>query len=94
MPSAESADEGVTPPGPAKITYTHIRPKENPAPKPPLSAVMSDDAIRAKVEDYRRKSNALEERWRRPITGDQLQAELDRMAHGSRDRRANANPCP
>jgi hypothetical protein len=42
-------------------------------------------AIRAKVVDYLRKSKALETRWHRPITGEQLQAELDRMARGSRD---------
>ena len=34
-----------------------IWPKENPTPKPPLSAVMPDAAIRAKVEDYLKKSN-------------------------------------
>jgi hypothetical protein len=37
------------------------------------------------VEDYLRKSNALERWWRRPITSAQLQAELDRMAKSSQD---------
>src|SRR4029077_5618934 len=33
-----------------------------------------------KVADYVRDSQALEDYWRRPITADQLQAEMDRMA--------------
>ena len=69
-----------------QVLWNHrIWPKENPGVKPPLSAVMSDEAIRAKVEDYLRKSNALEKWWQRPITADQLQAELDRMAKNTRD---------
>ncbi len=61
-------------------------PNDNPAPKPPLSAVMRDEAIAARVDDYLRKSSALEVRWQRPITGEQLQRELDRMARRSGDR--------
>ncbi|HEX6851987.1 MAG TPA: MopE-related protein [Candidatus Polarisedimenticolaceae bacterium] len=61
-----------------------IWPAENPLPKPPLAAVLSDAAIRARVEDYLRKSSALATRWQRPITGEQLQAEMDRMARDSR----------
>ena len=69
-----------------QVYWNHrIWPKENPGPKPALSAVMSDEAIRAKVEDYLKKSNALETWWQRPITAMQLQAELDRMAKDSRD---------
>jgi len=69
-----------------QVYWNHrIWPKENPVPKPPLSAVMSDDAIRAKVEDYIKKSNALKLYWQRPITGAHLQAEMDRMAKDSRD---------
>jgi len=64
---------------------TRVWPKENAGPKPPLAAVMSDEAIRAKVADYLEKSNALETWWRRPITAEQLQAELDRMAKNTRD---------
>lgn len=42
-----------------EVYWRHrIWPKENPQPKPPLTAVLSDAAIRAKVEDYLRKSNA------------------------------------
>ena len=36
-------------------------------------------AIRTKTEDYLRKSQALEVYWHRPITGEQLQAEMERM---------------
>ncbi len=69
-----------------EVYWRHrIWPRENPAPKPPLSVVLPDDAIRAKVEDYLRKSNALETWWQRPITVEQLQAELDRMARDTRD---------
>jgi len=88
-------------PGPRSITFEErvaaqkaieqvywnrrIWPKDNPGPKPPLSAVMSDDAIRAKVDDYLRKSQALDVWWGRPVTGVQLQAELNRMTRNSRD---------
>ena len=36
--------------------------------------------LERKVTDYLRKSQALEDYWQRPITGEQLQAEMDRMA--------------
>src|SRR5262249_2040648 len=49
-------------------------------PKPSLDAVMSQAQLEKKVEDYLRKSQALEDYWQRPITADQLQAEMDRMA--------------
>jgi N-acetylneuraminic acid mutarotase len=62
-----------------------IWPKQNPPPRPSLSFMMSDDAIRAKVEDYLRKSSALETRRQRPITGDELQDEIDRMSRETRD---------
>jgi N-acetylneuraminic acid mutarotase len=59
-------------------------PKDNPQPKPPLDQVLPDQAIRAKVEDYLRKSAALEAYWRRSITPDELQADLDRMARDTK----------
>lgn len=69
-----------------QVYWNHrVWPKENPGAKPPLSAVMPDRAIRAKVEDYLAKSNALETWWRRPITAEQLQAELDRMTKNTQD---------
>jgi len=68
------------------VYWSHrIWPKENPGPKPPLSAVMSEKAIRDRVTDYLKKSNALDKWWQRPITADQLQAEMDRMAKNTRD---------
>ena len=57
-----------------------IWPKERPDPKPSLDAVMSQAQLEKKVSDYLRKSQALEDYWQRPITAEQLQAEMDRMA--------------
>jgi N-acetylneuraminic acid mutarotase len=57
-----------------------IWPKERPDAKPPLDAVMSQAQLEKKVADYLRKSQALEDYWHRPITAEQLQAEMDRMA--------------
>ncbi len=69
-----------------QVYWNHrIWPKENPGRKPSLAAVMSNEAIRAKVDDYLRKSKALETIWQRPVSAEQLQAELNRMARGSRD---------
>src|SRR5438128_3112009 len=41
---------------------------------------MSQAKLEKKVADYLRKSQALEDYWERPITAEQLQAEMDRMA--------------
>src|SRR5882724_9604174 len=57
-----------------------IWPKEQSGPKPPLEKIMSQAQIEEKVEDYLRNSQALEDYWQRPITPDQLQAEMERMA--------------
>jgi hypothetical protein len=62
-----------------------VWPAENPSPKPTLSEVMSDAAIRAKVETYLKESAALEALWQRPVTHEQLQAELDRLVRETRD---------
>src|SRR5206468_9209395 len=61
-----------------------IWPKENPAPKPSLDAVMSQAQLEDKVADYLRDSLALEDRWQKPITAEQLQAEMDRMARDTK----------
>src|SRR2546421_7212952 len=53
---------------------------ERPDAKPPLDAVMSQAQLEKKVADYLRKSQALADYWQRPITAEQLQAEMDRMA--------------
>ncbi|MFZ3377605.1 MAG: dockerin type I domain-containing protein [Chthoniobacterales bacterium] len=57
-----------------------IWPKERPDSKPSLDAVMTQAQLERKVEDYLRDSQALEDYWQRPITSEQLQAEMDRMA--------------
>src|SRR6201987_4943767 len=57
-----------------------IWPKERPDPKPSLDTVMSQAQIEKKVEDCLRNSQALEDYWQRPITPDQLQAEMERIA--------------
>ena len=57
-----------------------IWPKERPDPKPSLDAVVSREQLQNKVTDYLRKSQALKSTWQRPITSEQLQAEMERMA--------------
>ena len=64
-----------------EVYWRHrIWPKERPDAKPSLDAVMSQAQLEKKVADYLRKSQALEDYWQRPITAEQLQAEMDRMA--------------
>src|SRR5947199_960141 len=63
-----------------KVYWRHrIWPKERPDPKPSLDEVMSQAQIEKKVEDYLRDSQAVEDYWQRPITPDQLQAEMERI---------------
>src|SRR5436190_582889 len=57
-----------------------IWPKERPDPKPSLDALMAQATIEKKVQDYLRNSELLEQEWQKPITPEQLQAEMDRMA--------------
>ena len=45
---------------------------------------MSQAQLENKVKDYLRKTQTLEQYWRRPITAEQLQAEMDRMAQNTR----------
>ncbi|HXI02382.1 MAG TPA: hypothetical protein VNI57_04325, partial [Candidatus Saccharimonadales bacterium] len=69
-----------------EVYWRHrIWPPENPPPKPPLSVLMPDEAIRARVETTLARSVALEVLWNRPVTAAQLQAELDRMTRHSRN---------
>jgi hypothetical protein len=68
-----------------EVYWRHrIWPKENLNPKPSLDAVMSQAQLKNKVADYLRDSQALGNDWQKPITAEQLQAEMDRMA---RDRK-------
>jgi hypothetical protein len=59
--------------------YWHHRiwPKERPDPKPSLDAVMTQAQLQKKVEGYLRDSLVLEDYWQKPITAEQLQAEMD-----------------
>jgi N-acetylneuraminic acid mutarotase len=61
-----------------------IWPKERPDPKPSLDVVMTQAQIEKKVADYLRKSQALEDQWQRPLSAEQLQAAMDRMAKQTR----------
>jgi N-acetylneuraminic acid mutarotase len=69
-----------------EVYWRHrIWPEENLNPKPSLDAVMSQVQLEKKVTDYLRNSQALEDYLQRPITGEQLQAEMDRMAEHSKE---------
>ena len=57
-----------------------ISPRAGPNAKPSFDSVMSQAQLEKKVADYLRNSQALEDYWQRPITAEQLQAEMDRMA--------------
>src|SRR6266853_1158448 len=61
-----------------------IWPKENAKSKPSLDEVMSVEQIEKKVEDYLRDSQALEAYWQKPITSEQLQVEMERMARDTK----------
>ena len=64
-----------------EVYWRHrIWPKERPDPKPSLDTVMSQAQLENKVADYLRNSQALEDYWQRPLTAEQLQAEMERMA--------------
>jgi N-acetylneuraminic acid mutarotase len=68
-----------------EVYWRHrIWPKENPDPKPSLDAVMSQAELEKKVENYLRNSLVLEQYWQKPVTGEQLQAEMDRMARDTK----------
>src|SRR5947208_14479438 len=61
-----------------------IWPKENPDPKPSLDAVMSQAQLENKVAGYLRDSLVLQDCWQKPITAEQLQAEMDRIARDTK----------
>jgi N-acetylneuraminic acid mutarotase len=68
-----------------EVYWRHrIWPKANANPKPSLDAVISQAQLEKKVKDYLRNSQALEHYWQRPITSQQLQAEMDRMAKNTK----------
>ena len=57
---------------------------ENPDRKASLDAVMSQAQLENKVAGYLRDSLVLEDYWQKPITADQLQAEMDRMGRDTK----------
>jgi N-acetylneuraminic acid mutarotase len=64
-----------------EVYWRHrIWPNERPDPKPSLDAIMSQAQLEKKVADYLRESQALEDYWQRPITANQLQTEMERIA--------------
>jgi len=64
-----------------EVYWRHrIWPKERPDPKPSLDEVMPSVQLEKKVEDYLRNSEALEDYWKEPLSAEQLQAEMERMA--------------
>jgi N-acetylneuraminic acid mutarotase len=68
-----------------EVYWRHrIWPKERSDPKPSLEAVISQAQLEKKVEDYLSKSQQLQDYWRRPLTGADLQAEMDRMAENTK----------
>ena len=68
-----------------EVYWRHrVWPEANSRPKPELDEVMSISEIRARVEDYLSKSEALDLYWQRPVTGEALQAEVTRMAAQTR----------
>src|SRR6266853_6128046 len=68
-----------------EVYWRHrLWPTENAEPKPSLDAVMSQAQLETKVEDYLRNAQALDDYWSRPITAEQLQTEMDRMARDTK----------
>ncbi len=59
-------------------------PAANDDPKPALSEVLPDPVLRERVRSDLEKSIALEVLWSRPVTGEQLQAEMRRMARDTK----------
>jgi hypothetical protein len=57
---------------------------ENPGPKPPLDAIVSRRQIEHKVEGYLRKSQLVADGRGAPITGSELQTEMERLANHTR----------
>src|SRR5262244_1305699 len=68
-----------------EVYWRHrIWPNQNPNAKPPLDEVISPEQLQAKAEDSARLSNALEKIWHAPISGQQLLAEVVRIAENTK----------
>src|ERR1035437_10106904 len=69
-----------------EVYWQHrIWPKERRDSKPPLEAVTSPQQIEKKIRDYLRNSRVLEDYWQQPISSQQLQAEMERMAQHTKN---------
>src|SRR5437764_9485440 len=68
-----------------EVYWRHrIWPRENPGPKPPLDAIVSQRQIENRVEEYLRKSQLVADERESAITVFELQTEMDRMASDTR----------
>jgi hypothetical protein len=68
-----------------EVYWRHrIWPKGNPDSKPSLDAVFPRAQLERKVQDYLHKSQTVEDHWQCPITAEQLQVEMNRMAQHTR----------
>jgi len=61
-----------------------IWPKENLNPKPSLDAVMSQAQLEKKVEDYLLNSESAADYYKEPLSAEQLQGEMNRMARDTK----------
>lgn len=69
-----------------EVYWRHrIWPKERTDSKPTLETVMSRGKIENKVREHLRNSRVLEDDWQQPISFQQLQAEMERMAQHSKN---------
>ncbi len=69
-----------------RIRYSRmVWPKENKFPRPTFEEAVPDSLLEKKVEVYLLKSRALDYFWGRPLTGQQLQAEIERMVRDTKD---------
>src|ERR1041385_4782710 len=69
-----------------EVYWRHrIWPKERSDSKPPLEAVMSAQRIEEKVRDSLRNSRVLANYWQQPISSQQVQAEMERMAQQTKN---------
>ncbi len=69
-----------------RVYWSHrIWPDVNKVAKPPLAEVLPPSLVRKRVEDDLRKARALEAIWGERLSGRDLQAEIDRMARGTKD---------
>src|SRR5262245_40193152 len=68
-----------------EVYWKHrLWPNEHQRSKPQLSDVLPDWVLQRKSQDGIQKSNALAQYWNQLITGQQLQAEMERMAGGTK----------